>query len=103
MGDLPNNRDVAVSNLKRALALYEQVEKEAPKDSFQARAALLGKARCLEARNELRQSDRAVRAGGQELARLARGRTSQATRRRRSRSRKPSRSTKNFTRIPHPK
>src|SRR5262245_21095557 len=53
MGDLPNNREVAVSNLKRALDLYEQVAKEAPKDSYQARVALLGKARCLEARNEL--------------------------------------------------
>ena len=53
MADLPNNRDVAVSNINRALGLYEQVEKEAPKDSFQARAAALGTARCLEARNEL--------------------------------------------------
>ena len=53
MGDLPNNREVAISNLKRALDLYEQVATEAPKDSYQARAALIGKARCLEARNEL--------------------------------------------------
>jgi hypothetical protein len=56
MGDLPNNRDVAVSNVKRALELYEQVAGEAPKDSFLARAALFGKARCLEARNELAQA-----------------------------------------------
>jgi hypothetical protein len=53
MGDLPNNLEVAVSNLRRALALYEQVVKEAPVDSYQARSALIGKARCLEARNEL--------------------------------------------------
>jgi hypothetical protein len=53
MADLPNNRDEAVKNVKRALELYDQIVKEAPKDSFQARAALLGKARCLEARNEL--------------------------------------------------
>jgi hypothetical protein len=53
MGDLPNNRDVAASNLKKALGLYEQVAKDAPSDSFQARAAILGKARCLEARNAL--------------------------------------------------
>ena len=53
MADLPNNRDVAVSNINRALGLYEQVEKEAPHDSFQARGAALGTARCLEARNEL--------------------------------------------------
>ncbi len=56
MGDLPNNRDVAISNVKKALELYEQIAKEAPKDSFQARAALFGKARCLEARNELSQA-----------------------------------------------
>jgi hypothetical protein len=54
MSDLPNNRDVAVSNVKRSLELFEQIIKDAPKDSFQARAALLGKARCLEARNELK-------------------------------------------------
>ena len=53
MGDLPNNRDVAVSNLRKALDLFTISRKEAPKDSFQARAALIGKARCLEARNEL--------------------------------------------------
>jgi hypothetical protein len=53
MGDLPNNREVAVSNLRRALDLYEQVAKEAPADSYQARVALIGKGRCLEARNEL--------------------------------------------------
>jgi hypothetical protein len=53
MDDLPNNREVAVSNLKRALDLYEQVAKEAPSDSYQARVAAIGKARCLEARNEL--------------------------------------------------
>ena len=31
MGDLPNNREVAVSNLRKALDLYEQVAKEARK------------------------------------------------------------------------
>ena len=36
-----------------SLELYDQIVEEAPHDSFQARAALLGKARCLEARNEL--------------------------------------------------
>jgi hypothetical protein len=53
MSDLPNNRDVAVSNLKKASDLYEQLAKEATKDSFQARAAAMGLARCLESRNEL--------------------------------------------------
>jgi hypothetical protein len=53
MADLPNNREVAVSNLRRALDLYDQVATQSPKDSFRARAALFGKARCLEARNEL--------------------------------------------------
>jgi len=53
MADLPNNREVAVSNLRRALDLYDQVATQSPKDTFRARAALIGKARCLEARNEL--------------------------------------------------
>jgi hypothetical protein len=53
MGDLPNNREVAISNLRRALDLYEQVAKDAPQDSYQARVAVIGKARCREARNEL--------------------------------------------------
>jgi tetratricopeptide (TPR) repeat protein len=56
MADLPNNRDVAVPNLKKALDLYEQVARQAPKESYRARAALFGKARCLEARNELAQA-----------------------------------------------
>ncbi len=38
---------------RRALELFDQVVREAPKDSPQARAAALGKARSLEARNEL--------------------------------------------------
>ena len=51
--DLPNNRDVALPNLQKAVANFDEVTKEAPKDSPQARAAALGKARALEARNEL--------------------------------------------------
>ena len=51
--DLPANRDAALPTLKKALDLFEQVSKEAPKDSPQARYAVLGKARTLEARNEL--------------------------------------------------
>lgn len=51
--DLPNNKDVALPTLKKALDLFDQVAKDAPKDSPQARAAALGKARTLEARNEL--------------------------------------------------
>ncbi|QEH33149.1 hypothetical protein OJF2_16460 [Aquisphaera giovannonii] len=51
--DLPNNRDVALPTLKKALDNYNDVVKEAPKDSPQARAAAFGKARTLEARNEL--------------------------------------------------
>jgi hypothetical protein len=52
-GDLPNNRDAALPSLKKALDLFDQVAKEAPKDSPQARHAALGKARTLEARSEL--------------------------------------------------
>jgi hypothetical protein len=53
MRDLPNNRDVALPNFKKAIGLFDQVAREAPKDSFQARAAALGKARALEASNDL--------------------------------------------------
>ena len=51
--DLPNNRDAALPNLKKALDQFEIVAKDAPADSPQARAAALGKARTLEARNEI--------------------------------------------------
>jgi len=51
--DLPNNRDTALPNLKKALDQFEIVAKDAPADSPQARAAALGKARTLEARNEI--------------------------------------------------
>jgi tetratricopeptide (TPR) repeat protein len=53
LNDLPNNRDVAVPLFKKALDLFDRVAREAPKDSFQQRSAALGKARTLEARNEL--------------------------------------------------
>jgi tetratricopeptide (TPR) repeat protein len=53
LADLPNNRDVALPLSKKALDLFDRVASEAPKDSFQARAAAMGKARSLEARNEL--------------------------------------------------
>jgi tetratricopeptide (TPR) repeat protein len=53
LADLPNNRDVALPLFKKALDLFDRVATEAPKDSFQARAAALGKARSLEARGEL--------------------------------------------------
>ena len=49
MRELPQNRDVAAPNFKKAVELFDQVEREAPKDSFQIRAAALGKARALEA------------------------------------------------------
>jgi tetratricopeptide (TPR) repeat protein len=53
LADMPNNRDVAGPMFKRALDLFDQVVREAPKDSPQARAAALGEARSLEARYEL--------------------------------------------------
>ena len=53
LADLPNNRDVALPTSKKALDLFDQVIREAPHDSPQARAAALGKARVLEMRNEL--------------------------------------------------
>jgi hypothetical protein len=51
--DLPNNLDVALPTLKKALDNFDAVSKTAPADSPEARAAALGKARTLEARNEL--------------------------------------------------
>jgi len=51
--DLPANRDVALPDLKKALGLFDKVLEQSPKDSAQARAAALGKARTLEARNEI--------------------------------------------------
>jgi tetratricopeptide (TPR) repeat protein len=56
LADLPNNADVALSQFKKALELFDQVSREAPTESFQARAALWGKARTLEARNDLPQA-----------------------------------------------
>jgi tetratricopeptide (TPR) repeat protein len=53
LADMPNNRDVASPMFKRALDLFDQVQREAPKDSVQARTAALGKARSLEARSDL--------------------------------------------------
>jgi hypothetical protein len=51
--DLPNNRDTALPVLKKALDQFDLVLKDAPKDSPQAKVAAMGKARTLEARNEL--------------------------------------------------
>ncbi len=51
--DLPNNRDAALQSLKKALDLFDQAGKGVAKDSPIALAAALGKARALEARNEL--------------------------------------------------
>src|SRR5205823_6078123 len=51
--DLPSNREVALPMLRQALTLFEEVVRSAPQDSPQARAAALGVARTLEARNEL--------------------------------------------------
>ena len=51
--DLPRNPEVALGGFKKSLDLFEQVYREAPKDSFHARAALLGVARSLEASNKL--------------------------------------------------
>ncbi len=51
--DLPAHRDAALPNLKKALELFQKVAEEAEPDSTQARAAALGEARTLEARNEL--------------------------------------------------
>jgi tetratricopeptide (TPR) repeat protein len=51
--DLPRNPEVALGGFKKALDLFDRVYRESPKESFQARTALLGVARSLEARNDL--------------------------------------------------
>jgi tetratricopeptide (TPR) repeat protein len=51
--DMPNNLDVAMPALLKAIKLFDQVMAAAPKESAPARAASLGKARALEARGEL--------------------------------------------------
>jgi len=51
--DLPANKDAAIPALKKALGLFDEVAREAPQDSPQARAAALGGARTLEALNLL--------------------------------------------------
>ena len=50
---LPADREKSGPELKRALDLFQQIAKEAPKDSAEARTAAFGAARTLEARNEL--------------------------------------------------
>ncbi|MDR3634491.1 MAG: hypothetical protein P4L84_11860 [Isosphaeraceae bacterium] len=51
--DLPANRDAAGAKLAKALDLFEAVAEEAPRDNPLSRAAALGAARTLEARNQL--------------------------------------------------
>ena len=51
--DMPNNLDVAMPALLKAIKLFDQVMAAAPQESAPARAASLGKARALEARGEL--------------------------------------------------
>jgi hypothetical protein len=51
LADMPNNRDVALEAFKKAQALFDEVIEAAPKNTYPARAALMGKARTLEARN----------------------------------------------------
>ena len=50
--DLPSHRDAALPNLKLALTLFQRVADESEPNSPQARAAALGVARTLEARND---------------------------------------------------
>jgi hypothetical protein len=49
----PGKKELAGPRLKKALELFQQVAKEAPKDSSQALGGMYGAARTLEARNEL--------------------------------------------------
>ena len=60
LADLPNNRDVALPLFKKALDLFDQVAREAPKDSFQARAAALGQGSIARGAQRPAQGDRTV-------------------------------------------
>jgi len=51
--ELPSNKDLALPTLKKALDLFQKVSEAAEPDSIQARAAMLGVARTLEARGDL--------------------------------------------------
>ena len=100
MADLPNNRDVAVSNLKRALDSYEQVAKEAPKDSFQARAAFSARPDAWKrGTSSPRRSSNT--SWWPRTGRIRPRPSKPSCSPRHSRSRRPSHSTKSSTRIPH--
>ena len=60
--DLPGNRETALPQLQKALQEFQQVAKDAPKDSPEALAAAFGAARTLEARNELPEAIEAYKA-----------------------------------------
>jgi hypothetical protein len=53
LGDMPNNRDVASPLFLKSINLYDKVLAATSENSPQASEASLGKARALEARNEL--------------------------------------------------
>ncbi|WP_165064999.1 tetratricopeptide repeat protein [Paludisphaera rhizosphaerae] len=53
INDLPGNTDPALQSLKKAIDLFDQIGRTEPKTSPVALAAAFGKARALEARNEL--------------------------------------------------
>lgn len=53
VNDIPGNIDPALQSLKKAVDLYDQIARTEPRTSPVAPAAALGKARALEARNEL--------------------------------------------------
>ncbi|HEU5116534.1 MAG TPA: hypothetical protein VFT74_07650 [Isosphaeraceae bacterium] len=54
--DLPRNRDVAKPSLNRAYDMYEKVAKAAPPSAPERMMALLGMARTLETRGELKEA-----------------------------------------------
>ncbi len=60
--DLPGNRETALPQLQKALQEFQQVAKDAPKDSPEALSASFGAARTLEARNELPEAIEAYKA-----------------------------------------
>ena len=81
MGDLPNNRDVAVSNVKKSTRALRADRQGSPEGFFPGPRRAPRQGPLPGSTQRACRGDRAIRARGQELARLAGSRASQTARR----------------------
>ena len=81
MGDLPNNRDVAVSNLRKRARPLRAGRKRSPRGFVRGPRRLARQGPLPGSEKRARQGDRTVRARGQELAEFSRSRAGQEARR----------------------